>query len=207
MLKNYLLTTFRNIARRKGFSILNVFGLSIGLAASLLILQYVKDELSFDDFHSKADRIYRVEFDAYREGKQIFKCATAFPKVAPTMKATFPEIEDATRLYLRYGGGVVRYEDISIKEDNLFQAEQNFFTIFDYPLIEGTAKLDQPNTAIVEEATARKYFGDHSPIGKRIRFGDNEEYEITGVLRSPENSHLKFTFLFSDPCYALGRVV
>jgi putative ABC transport system permease protein len=199
MLKNYLLTTFRNIARRKGFSILNVFGLSIGLAASLLILQYVKDELSFDDFHTKADRIYRVEFDAYREGKQIFKCATAFPKVAPTMKATFPEIEDATRLYLRYGGGVVRYEDISIKEDNLFQAEQNFFSIFDYPLIDGTAKLDQPNTAIVEEATARKYFGEESPIGKRIRFGDNEEYEITGVLRSPDNSHLKFTFLFSYP--------
>ena len=199
MLKNYLLTTFRNIARRKGFSILNVFGLSIGLAASLLILQYVKDELSFDDFHSKAGRIFRVEFDAYREGKQIFKCATAFPKVAPTMKATFPEIEDATRLYLRYGGGVVRYEDISIKEDNLFQAEQNFFTIFDYPLLDGSAKLDQPNTAIVEEATARKYFGEQSPIGKRIRFGDNEEYEITGVLRSPENSHLKFTFLFSYP--------
>jgi putative ABC transport system permease protein len=199
MLKNYLLTTFRNISRRKGFSILNVLGLSIGLAASLLILQYVKDELSYDDFHVNADRIYRVEFDAYREGKQIFKCATAFPKVAPTMKATFPEIEDATRSYLRYGGGVVRYEDISIKENNLFQAEQNFFSIFSYPLIDGTSKLDQPNTAIVEEETATKYFGDQSPIGKRIRFGDNEEYEITGVMRSPENSHLKFTFLFSYP--------
>jgi putative ABC transport system permease protein len=199
MLKNYLLTTFRNISRRKGFSILNVLGLSIGLAASLLILQYVKDELSYDDFHVNADRIYRVEFDAYREGKQIFKCATAFPKVAPTLKATFPEIEDATRLYLRYGGGVIRYEDISIKEDNLFQAEQNFFSIFSYPLTDGTAKLDQPNTAIIEEVTARKYFGDQSPIGKRVRLGDNEEYEITGVMHSPENSHLKFTFLLSYP--------
>jgi putative ABC transport system permease protein len=199
MLKNYLLTTFRNISRRKGFSILNILGLSIGLAASLLILQYVKDELSYDDFHKNADRIHRVEFDAYREGKQIFKCATAFPKVAPTMKATFPEIEDATRLYLRYGGGVVRYEDVSMKENNVFQAEQNFFSIFSYPLIDGTAKLDQPNTAIIEEETARKYFGDQSAVGKRIRFGDNEEYEITGVMRSPENSHLKFTFLFSYP--------
>jgi putative ABC transport system permease protein len=199
MFKNYLLTTFRNISRRKGFSILNVLGLSIGLAASILILQYVKDELSYDDFHTKAARIYRVRFDAYRDGEQIFKCATAFPKVAPMLKADFPEVEDATRLYLRYGGGVVRYEDVAIKEDNLFQAEQNFFSIFSYPLLQGTARLNEPNTAIVEKETARKYFGEVNPIGKRIRLGSSEEYEITGVMESPENSHLKFTFLFSYP--------
>ncbi|MBT1697877.1 ABC transporter permease [Fulvivirgaceae bacterium PWU4] len=199
MFKNYLITTFRNISRRKGFSILNVLGLSIGLAASILILQYVKDELSFDDFHKNAARIHRVRFDAYRGGEQIFKCATAFPKVAPMLKADFPEVEDATRLYLRYGGGVVRYEDVAIKEDNLFQAEQNFFSIFSYPLIEGTARLNEPNTAIVEKETARKYFGEANPIGKRVKFGDREEYEITGIMESPANSHLKFTFLFSYP--------
>lgn len=199
MLKNYLLTTLRSIAKRKGFSLLNVLGLAIGLAASLLIFQYVKDELSFDDFHTHRENIYRVEFDAYREGKEIFKCATAFPKVAPMMKADFPEVEDATRLYLRYGGGVVRYNEVAIKEDNLFQAEQNFFSIFSYPLLSGVAKLDQPNTAIVERETARKYFGDADPVGKRIKFGDREEYEITGVMESPKNSHLKFSFLFSYP--------
>jgi putative ABC transport system permease protein len=199
MLKNYLLTTLRAIARRKGFTLLNVSGLAIGLAASLLILQYVKDELSFDDFHEKRSAIYRVEFDAYRDGKQIFKCATAFPKVAPMLKADFPEVEDATRLYLRYGGGVVRYNEVAIKEDNLFQAEQNFFSIFSYKLLTGVARLDQPNTAIIEKETARKYFGDADPLGKRIKFGDREEYEITGVMESPENSHLKFTFLFSYP--------
>ncbi|MCW5911800.1 MAG: ABC transporter permease [Cyclobacteriaceae bacterium] len=199
MLKNYLITTLRSIAKRKAFTLLNVFGLSIGLAASLLILQYVKDELSFDDFHAKHENIYRVEFDAYRDGKQIFRCATAFPKVAPMLKADFPEVEDATRLYLRYGGGVIRYNETAIKEDNLFQAEQNFFSIFSYPLLSGVAKLDQPNTAIVEKETARKYFGDADPVGKRIRFGDNEEYEITGVMESPVNSHLKFSFLFSYP--------
>ncbi len=199
MIQNYLLTTLRSIGRRKGFSALNVAGLSIGLAASLLILQYVKDELSFDDFHVKADRIYRVEFDAYRSGEQIFKCATAFPKVAPMLKGDFPEVEDATRLYLRYGGGVVRYNDVSINEQNIFQAEQNFFSIFSYPLVDGVAKLDQPNTAIIEKETARKYFGSESAVGKRIKFGGNEEYEITGVIESPENSHLKFSFLFSYP--------
>jgi putative ABC transport system permease protein len=199
MIKNYLLTSLRSISKRKGFTLLNISGLAIGVAASLLILQYVKDELSFDDFHTHRDNIYRVEFDAYRDGKQIFKCATAFPKVAPMMKADFPEVEDATRLYLRYGGGVVRYNEVAINETNLFQAEQNFFSIFSYPVISGVAKLDQPNTAIVEKETARKYFGDEDPIGKRIKFGDREEYEVTGVMESPENSHLKFSFLFSYP--------
>ena len=116
MFKNYLITTLRNISRRKGFSILNVLGLSIGLAASILILQYVKDELSYDDFHEKASRIYRIRYDAYRDHEQIFKCATAFPKVAPMLKADLPEVEDATRLFLRYGGGVVQYEDIATKK-------------------------------------------------------------------------------------------
>jgi putative ABC transport system permease protein len=203
MLKNYLLTTIRNISRRKGFSILNVLGLSIGLAASLLILQYVKDELSFDDFHENGDRVYRVQYDYYRDGERVFQCATAFNNVGPALKADYPEVEDFCRLYLRYGGGVVRYNDISIKEDNVFNADQSFFHIFSYPLIAGdrNTALKQPNTAVVEEKTARKFFGDENPIGKRIRFANNEEYEITGVLRSPENSHLKFSFLFSYTTY------
>src|SRR5687768_11990212 len=102
MLKNYLLTTFRNVARRKGFSLLNLMGLSIGLAASLLILQYVKDEFSYDDFHQHRENIYRVQYDFIRDGETVFQCATAFPKVAPALKADYPEIENACRLYLRY---------------------------------------------------------------------------------------------------------
>jgi putative ABC transport system permease protein len=203
MIKNYLLTTFRNISRRKGFSALNVLGLSIGLAASLLILQYVDDELSFDDFHEKGENIYRVEYDYYKDGEKVFQCATAFNSVGPGLKAAYPEVENYCRMYLRYGGGVVRYNDISIKEDNLFNVEQSFFEMFSYELVSGDriTSLKEPNTAVVEEATARKYFGDENPIGKRIRFGNNEEYEITGVIKSPENSHLKFNFLFSYTTY------
>lgn len=199
MIRNYLLTTLRAIARRKAFTFLNVCGLAIGLASSLLILQYVKDELSYDDFHSKASRLYRVQYNFYRDGELVFKSATAFPKVSPMMKADFPEVEDATRLYLRYGGAVVRYNDISIQENNLFQAEQNLFSMFSYPIVEGVAMLDKPNTAMVERTVARKYFGEDSPVGKRIRVGNREEYEITGVFESPENSHLKFNFLLSYP--------
>jgi len=203
MLKNYLLSTLRNITKRKGFSILNVLGLSIGLAASLLILQYVKDELSFDNFHSLGENIYRVKYDYYKDGNRVFECATAFNNIGPALKADYPEVENFCRLYLRYGGGIIQHEDISMKETNVFIADQSFLEMFSYPMIRGdrNTALKEPNTAVVEEATAKRYFGDQNPIGKRIRFGNNEDYEITGVIKSPENSHLKFTFLFSYKTY------
>src|SRR4051812_9534779 len=100
MIKNYLLTTIRSILRRKGFSFLNIVGLSIGLAASLLILQYVKDELGYDDFHVHGENIYRVQYDHYRDGERVFQCATAFNMVGPALKADFPEVENFCRLYL-----------------------------------------------------------------------------------------------------------
>jgi len=201
MFKNYVLTTLRNISRRKGFSMLNVLGLSIGLAASLLIMQYVKDEFSYDDFHANKENIYRVQYDRYRDNELVLQCATTFPKVAPALLADYPEVQKACRLYLRYGGGVIRYDDMQMKEDNLFTADQSFLDIFSYPLLKGdrATALKEPNTAVVEEETARKYFGDADPLGKRIKFGNEEEYEITGVIRSPENSHLKFSFLLSYP--------
>ncbi len=180
---------------------LNVLGLSIGLAASLLIMQYVKDEFSYDDFHANKENIYRVQYDRYRDNELVLQCATTFPKVAPALLADYPEVQKACRLYLRYGGGVIRYDDIQMKEANLFTADQSFFDIFSYPLLKGdrATALKEPNTAVVEEETARKYFGNADPMGKRIKFGNREEYEITGVIRSPENSHLKFSFLLSYP--------
>lgn len=205
MLQNYLLSTLRNLTKRKGFSILNILGLSIGLAASLLILQYVKDELSFDNFHANGESIYRVKYDYYKDGARVFECATAFNNIGPTLKADYPEVENICRLFLRYGGGIVQYEDISMKETNVFIADQSFLEMFSYPMVAGDIRtaLKEPNTAVVEEATAKKYFGDQNPIGKRIRFGSQEEYEIRGVIKSPENSHLKFTFLFSYKTYPL----
>ena len=137
MLKNYLLSTLRNITKRKGFSILNVLGLSIGLAASLLILQYVKDELSFDNFHANGENIYRVKYDYYKDGQRVFECATAFNNIGPTLKADYPEVENICRLYLRYGGGIVQYNDISMKETNVFIADQSFLEMFSYPLVAG----------------------------------------------------------------------
>ena len=205
MLQNYLLATLRNLTKRKGFSILNILGLSIGLAASLLILQYVKDELSFDNFHKNGENIYRVKYNYFKDGARVFECATAFNNIGPALKADYPEVENICRLYLRYGGGIVQHEDITMKETNVFIADQSFLEMFSFPIVAGDihTALKEPNTAVIEEATAKRYFGDQNPVGKRIRFGSQEEYEITGVIKSPENSHLKFTFLFSYKTYPL----
>ncbi len=203
MIRNFIAITFRAALRRKGFTLFNVLGLSIGLTASLLILEYVRDELSYDNFIENKENIYRVRYDRYRDGQLVFKSATTFPMIAPTFKSEFQEVENSCRLYMLYGGGVVRYHDISHKESNVFLADQSFLEMFSYPLIHGDRKtaLVQPGTAIIEAKTARKYFGEESPVGKRIRFGNDQDYEITGVIQSPENSHLKFSFLFSYLTY------
>ena len=192
MFKNYILTTLRNISRRKGFSILNVLGLSIGLAASLLIMQYVKDEFSYDDFHANKENIYRVQYDRYRDNELVLQCATTFPKVAPALLADYPEVQKACRLYLRYGGGVIRYDDIQMKEDNLFTADQSFFDIFSYPLLSGdrATALKEPNTAVVEEETARKYFGDADPIGRELVTGFGRPERVVGVVTDVAEGNL-----------------
>jgi len=199
MLKNYFTITLRNLQKHKGYAFINLFGLAVGMAASLLILQYVTYELSYDDFHEQGARIYRVQYNAYAQGTLEFESATAFPRVGPALQEDFPEVEAYARLYLRYGGGVVRYEDQHFKEDLLFQADPSFLTMFSYPMRRGdrNTALSEPNTAVISETTARKYFGDEDPLGKRFRFGNDEEYTITGMIASPEHSHLKFDFLLS----------
>lgn len=199
MFRNYLKTTFRSLLRYKGYTLLNLLGLSIGLASSLLIIQYVLDELSYDDFHEQAAQIYRVRYDYYHEGNKQFSCASTYPGVGPAMKESFPEVEEFGRMMLRYGGGVIRQGDRSFKEHNIFMVEQQLFELFSYEVLQGEVRLDQPNTAVMAEEMVAKYFGTEDPIGKRIQFGAEEDYEITAVIRSPEHSHLKFHFMFSYP--------
>lgn len=199
MIRNYLNIALRTLQKHKGYAVINVLGLAVGLAASLLIVQYVVHELSYDDFHADSDRIYRIRFDLHREGDRLFKAATTYPAVGPALEADFPEVEAQARLFLRYGGGVVQHGDRSFREDLVFHADASFLTLFSYPMLQGDREtaLNAPNTVVISEAIAQKYFGPSDPLGERIRFGTDEEYTITGVMRSPENSHLKFNFLFS----------
>lgn len=199
MFKHYLQTALRSLQKRKGYAFINILGLAIGITASLLILRYVTYELSYDTFHEGGERIYRVQFDYFVEGERVLNEARTFPGVGPAMREDFPEVETYARLYPRRGGGVVRYEDQTHKEDLVFQADPAFLTLFSYSWLRGDRRtaLTEPGAAVISEEAARRLFGHEDPIGKQIRFGADEEYRITGLIQSPENSHLKFNFLFS----------
>ncbi|MGK7395207.1 MAG: ABC transporter permease [Candidatus Cyclobacteriaceae bacterium M3_2C_046] len=201
MLQNYFKLVFRNLYQKFNYSFIHIAGLSIGIAASLLIIQHVNYEYSYDQFHQHKIQIYRVQYNSYANGEKQFSSATAYPLVGPAMKEEFPEVENYCRLFLRYGGGIMRYQDKSIQEDQVFQADPSFLEMFSYPLLKGdpATALSQPNTAVISDEAALKYFGNEDPIGKQIQFLNQEEYEITGVIQSPENSHLKFNFLLSYP--------
>src|SRR5258708_30225850 len=135
MLKNYITTAFRNFLRHKSFTLLNVIGLSLGMAASMLILQYVKYERSYDTFHSKADDIYRIQYNGWQNGKLRFECAAAVPAVGPALKNNFPEVKQFTRLYPV--SGVVSYETpnhelISFLEEKMQITDPAVFEDFDF---------------------------------------------------------------------------
>jgi putative ABC transport system permease protein len=204
MIRNYITVAFRNFQRQKSYTMLNIIGLSLGMAASLLITQYVKYERSFDTFHSRAKDIYRIQYNGWQNGQLNFESAVAVPAVGPALKNNFPEVEAYTR-FLPHSG-VLSYEKsgeepISFREDRGQFADTSLFKVFDFTLAKGDEKtcLRGIDKMIISETTARKYFGNEDPIGKRLRLnGENNAMEVTGVFHDvPENSHIKFDFLVS----------
>src|SRR5436190_600383 len=150
MISNYLKSALRNFLRHKSFTGLNIIGLSLGIAASLLILQYVKYERSFDTFHTKANDIYRIQYNGYQSGKLRFECAAAVPAVGPAMKNNFPEVKQFTRLFPV--GGVVSYESpdrglVSFREERMQITDPAVFEVFDFRLTTGNTQdaLKGPN--------------------------------------------------------------
>src|SRR5260221_1751788 len=203
MLRNNIKIAFRNFARQKSYTLLNVIGLSLGMAASLLILQYVKYERSFDAFHSKANDIYRIQYNGWQNGKLRFECAAAVPTVGPALKNNFPEVKQFTRLYPV--SGVVSYETsnhelISFLEEKMQITDPAVFEVFDFKLLKGNQQiaLQGPNKSVISEKAAKKYFGNVDPIGKTIAWNGNQKFEVTGIFENiPQNSHIKFDILFS----------
>jgi putative ABC transport system permease protein len=203
MLRNYIKIAFRSFRKEKIYTVLNVIGLSLGMAASLLIIQYVKYERSFDGFHSRAKDIYRIQYNGWHNGQLTFESAVAVPASAAALKANFPEVEEFTRFlpaqrtvsYDRPGE-----EPITFREEGGQFADTSIFKVFDsFKLAKGDQKtcLKGLNKIIVSESMARKYFGDGEPIGKRLKVGDLL-MDISGVFQDiPENSHIKFDFLIS----------
>jgi putative ABC transport system permease protein len=202
MIKNYLVTAIRSFFKHKSFTFLNVTGLSLGMVASLLILQFVKYERSYDTFHSKAEDIYRIQYNGWQGGKLRFECAAAVPAVGPALKDNFPEVKRFTRLFPV--GGVVSYESpnglVSFLEEKMQITDSSVFEVFDFKLVQGDKMevLSGPNKVAISQKAARKYFGDEDPVGKTITWNGNRKFEVRGVFENiPDNSHIKFDFMFS----------
>ena len=198
MLRNYFRVAIRNLQRNKGFSIINIAGLAIGLATCLLIMLYVLDELSYDRYNKEADRIYRVDGDI-RVGGSQFVCASAPGPMGPTLRQDYPEVEQETR-FRNYGGFLVRKGTQNIMEDKVIYADSTLFRVFTLPMIQGdpATALREPHTVVITEKIARKYFSGTDIVGRTLVINDTRNYTITGVIKDlPSSSHFNFDFFVS----------
>ena len=203
MIKNYFKLAFRNIFKRKGFSLLNIAGLTIGMSCCLLIFHYVSYEKSYDKFEPDANQIVRVRLDSYQKGVLAFKSATSYPAIGPTMKKDFPEVQNFCRLI--DDNLLLSNEALNkrFSEDKGYYADNAAIDMFGFHFIKGNAKdaLAGPDKIILSESTAKKYFGDIDALGKTLvnRNGDHiQPFEVTGVYKDfPSNSHLIMKYLVS----------
>jgi len=199
MLKNYIKTAIRNLRRNKLYSILNIAGLAIGITCCMLILLYVQDELSYDRFHEKAERIYRATTHFVLKDRIMNFASTAHVQ-GPMFKEAYPEVENYVR-FNNYGSRrMVRYEDTTYAEEKFIWVDNSVFDIFSFNLIKGNPKeaLVKPNTVVITEEIAEKYFGAEDPIGKNLIIHNDELYMVTGVVENiPANSHIRPDFLAS----------
>ena len=204
MLKNYFKIGWRNLLRSKGYSLINILGLAVGMAACLLIVQYVRFEKSYDDFHEQSDNIYRVTMNRYVNGNFKFNSAKTYPAIAPRLKEDFPEIVDYVRLLPDHGILALEGTDQRHYEDKILLADASFFNVFSYKLLKGEAKnvLQAPNSIALSTSASTKYFGADEPIGKTLNFykddGTQETYKVTGIFEdAPTNSHFHFDMVVS----------
>jgi putative ABC transport system permease protein len=199
MFRNYFLVAIRNMNKHKFFSAINIFGMTTGITACMLIFLYISDELSYDRFHAKADHMYRVNLYGKISGQDIHTSTTC-PPMAAALVAEIPEVEEATRVD-SYGQSSIKYGDIAFIEDKMFYADSNFFQFFSYKLLLGDARtaLKEPRSIVMTEDLAHKYFGEEPALGKMVVIGnENETFKVTGVCENaPTNSHLVFNVLLS----------
>jgi putative ABC transport system permease protein len=201
MIKNYFTIAWRNLLKNKIYSVLNIAGLAIGLASFLLITVYMLDEISYDRYNEKADRIYRINSDIKLGGGELHLPVTS-DMMGQLLIKDYPSIEQYTRIYASSGSKLIKKNNVFINEDNVAHVDSTFFDVFTLPSISGNTRtaLFEPNTVVVTESTAMKYFGKTDVLGKTIEVqGDkNPYYKITAVIRDiPSNSHFHFDFMFS----------
>jgi len=200
----------RNFTKYKTYSLINIFGLAAGMACCILLFLYIRHELSYDRFHKNADRIFRVAVEFNRDGNIDGFAHTQAP-LGAALKAEFPAVTGAVTLSDEFPGGgsvIVSFEDRKFWEENVLLAGPDFFSIFSFPVVTGSAEtaLTEMNSVMLSESTAFRYFGNENPLGKTINVqkpgGYSRDFTITGIFRDvPENSQLRFDFIFSFSLY------
>jgi len=200
MIKNLILVAIRNFKRDKWYTLLNILGLTIGITFSLFLTFYIKDELSYDRYHDKAESIFRIESYVKEPEKDALKwVSTPFP-MAPVLKKDYPEVEEAVR-FVAAGNVLFKKGELPLNQDKVFFADSNVFRVFTYPFIEGNPQtaLVEPNSMVLTKSMAEKYFGkSESYTGRSLENTNGDVYKITGVMEDvPKNSHIIFNTLIS----------
>ncbi|MBE9462009.1 ABC transporter permease [Dyadobacter subterraneus] len=206
MIQNYIKVAWRNMLKNKAISFIMIFGLAVSIAAFLLITQYVFSEFSYDQFHTSADNIYRIRLDDYKQGVLTNSSVISYHAEAPAIKETFPEVENFVRLHR--ADGMISYrkpsgELVSHHEKKAYYADSSLFDVFSFPLLQGAANqvLRRPESVVISETMAQKYFGRQNPVGKTLSLSSDwqgGDYIVEGVFADiPVNSHIHFDFVFA----------
>lgn len=203
MIENYFKIAWRNITRHKGYSAINILGLAIGIAACLLILQYVNFELSYENFHTNKERLYRVQQDRYDNGKLSTQWAAGAYAVGNSFKEAIPEIEEYVKL-VPDRPVIAEKDNQPLKLEKVFFASSSFFRMFSYPVMygNGDSAFTKPFTAALSASSAMKLFGSTDVVGKTVKLNRNSDYTITAVYKDmPANTQLKPDILLSYPTF------
>lgn len=206
MVKNYLKVALRSLLKNRVFSLINITGLALGIAASLLILQYVNYELSYEDFNANADRIYRLKTNRYEKGALSTEWAAGVVSIGHLLKENVADVEAYARL--TQTGGVFSREDIEFAESKVYFANPDVFKVFDTSILYGdvTTALDEPFSVALSRTTANKYFGRTDVVGETMYFNKDRQIKITAVFEDvPNNSHFKYDILASWSTIAQGQ--
>jgi putative ABC transport system permease protein len=201
MLKSYFLVALRNLWRQRGYTLINIFGLTIGIASTIFILLYVINEMTYDRFHDKSDRIYRVWISGSMPATEMRHAVSSAP-MAEAMLNDYPEVEQAVRLR-KAGGWIVKRGDVTFQEtdDDFLFADSTFFDVFSFKLVKGDPEtcLVEPRSLVLTEKYARKYFGNEDPVGQTLKIEQDTNLSvITGVMEDfPQNSHFHCNMLGS----------
>lgn len=200
MIHNYFKLALRNLFKYKVFSAVNIFGLALGISASLLLFLYIGNELSYDQFHTDKERIYRLRCDNLNNGQYSERMAVTNGPVAKTIKAMFPEVEEYVQMNKDYLEGLISTDLYKFRMKDCYFASEAFFKVFSYKLLKGdlNTALKEVNSIVLSESMAKKFFGNEDPLGKIVKYNNQMPWKVTGVFEDlPPISHMKFEALVS----------